>query len=493
MIVVCAGCQTRFTVPDDRLKPPETKVRCSRCGSVFGVRPAAGGSPVAGSSAASPRPVAASPSRGPGAERLPPLRLPPLSPPTPSPAAASGPRGLAGEAAADPFAHLELGAVSLDPASSVGGPGLLAPPSPVPRTAASLASPPPASPAGPRLSGPARPAGGAGAGELGGGLAAPGPEPELELETFGANAARPRPVPPRELGLQTPSSPRIQAPSKVAAAEVGEGRVIAFPAAAEGELTLDTSSVGERLAPGPRLASEARRPALPGNPLPASGVLPPGRESGARTGTSLPPLTATTVSTGLLRPPLGLSLLTALLTLTTFLLLLLGFLAIRNGGVLDLRQPGRLFAVAFGSAAPTRLLGDGPARLVGVRPLLYATSTGQELVLVEGEILNVGLVPLRRVRVQVRLLDASTGRLLHSREVPAGVLPKPAQLAAIDGKSALDQLFFDQERASEGVLLQPGQRVFFLAPFLGVEGTLPSLVVESRVSEIREVAARGAL
>ena len=43
MIVVCAGCQTRFTVPDDRLKPPETKVRCSRCGSVFGVRPAAGG------------------------------------------------------------------------------------------------------------------------------------------------------------------------------------------------------------------------------------------------------------------------------------------------------------------------------------------------------------------------------------------------------------------------------------------------------------------
>jgi predicted Zn finger-like uncharacterized protein len=59
MIVTCHSCQTRFRVADEKIGPKGARVRCSRCKTVFGVRPASSGSaaPAAIPAAAAP-PVA---------------------------------------------------------------------------------------------------------------------------------------------------------------------------------------------------------------------------------------------------------------------------------------------------------------------------------------------------------------------------------------------------------------------------------------------------
>jgi len=39
MIVTCESCQTKFRLDPSRLRGPESKVRCSRCGNVFNISP----------------------------------------------------------------------------------------------------------------------------------------------------------------------------------------------------------------------------------------------------------------------------------------------------------------------------------------------------------------------------------------------------------------------------------------------------------------------
>ena len=39
MVIQCSSCQTRFRLADEKVKPQGTRVRCSKCGQVFTVRP----------------------------------------------------------------------------------------------------------------------------------------------------------------------------------------------------------------------------------------------------------------------------------------------------------------------------------------------------------------------------------------------------------------------------------------------------------------------
>ena len=41
MIVQCPHCETKYNVPEERLKPGGTRMRCSRCGNVFTAEPEA--------------------------------------------------------------------------------------------------------------------------------------------------------------------------------------------------------------------------------------------------------------------------------------------------------------------------------------------------------------------------------------------------------------------------------------------------------------------
>ena len=41
MIVECSHCQTKFNLPDDKVKPGGVKIRCTRCKNVFDVSPPA--------------------------------------------------------------------------------------------------------------------------------------------------------------------------------------------------------------------------------------------------------------------------------------------------------------------------------------------------------------------------------------------------------------------------------------------------------------------
>jgi predicted Zn finger-like uncharacterized protein len=49
MIVECSHCQTKFNLPDDKVKPEGVKIRCTRCKNVFDVSPPMKTSPLADS------------------------------------------------------------------------------------------------------------------------------------------------------------------------------------------------------------------------------------------------------------------------------------------------------------------------------------------------------------------------------------------------------------------------------------------------------------
>ena len=60
MVIQCSACQTRFRLADDKVKEEGTRVRCSRCGEIFTVFPAAPAptepEPVVANEPPSPRP-----------------------------------------------------------------------------------------------------------------------------------------------------------------------------------------------------------------------------------------------------------------------------------------------------------------------------------------------------------------------------------------------------------------------------------------------------
>jgi len=69
MVIQCEKCDTRFRLPDDRLKPEGVKVRCSHCKEVFTVYPPSDEAPVE-TSAPAPAPTPAPPAESGGGDDL---------------------------------------------------------------------------------------------------------------------------------------------------------------------------------------------------------------------------------------------------------------------------------------------------------------------------------------------------------------------------------------------------------------------------------------
>jgi len=57
MVIQCEKCDTRFRLPDDRLKPEGVKVRCSHCKEVFTVYPPSDEAPAEAPAASAPEPA----------------------------------------------------------------------------------------------------------------------------------------------------------------------------------------------------------------------------------------------------------------------------------------------------------------------------------------------------------------------------------------------------------------------------------------------------
>lgn len=540
MILTCEGCQTRFRVPDEKISDKDVRARCSRCGLVFSVRKTGDRIEVVRSETR--QQLAKSPTPGPAAA---PVRAAPSPPP-------ARPRD-----EDDPFSHLQLAKIPLEPAprpadpsrkelagsllegsepllplAGPAAPAMRPPSAPAPSRRAETAAssrtrtdsdestcktrpvePPPL------LGGPTAGSNGldmSGAIDLGAEEGA-----GLELETFAPSSGR-------APSLRTRLPERRASPARVLpvvdpeASGGQEGRMVSFGEESEGaehdpapggmkQPRRGAGPASSSTGPSLQLAdiepkwglSDARGSTSRPVTLPPGTALDRPRSTTAeialgRTDTSLPrvvttpPLVSQTVPVQVLQPSLGVTALTALATLLLLLLGVTVLALVRNGWVLDLRRPAQLLAVTLGRAAPALQVADGPARLVDLRQVLYPTSSGKDLLLVEGEVQNEGSRSLKSLRLAVRLLDRSR-RVLEERQVEPGSLLEPAQLLAVDGEAALDRAYLEAQRRSERPVLQPGGRTPFMAVFLHVpEGrAADELAIEARVVDLREAADGG--
>lgn len=327
--------------------------------------------------------------------------------------------------------------------------------------------------------------------------------PSLELETFGATGSSGA-APPRPKEAERRSISPLSKPGDLGAASGQEGRMVAFAKESEGqpELGLDLTATKPEMrrrnmasAPplGPRSGSQPI-----GMPLDRSRSIPAEALS-SRVDTpfprvvTTPPLVSQATPPQLLVPSLGV---TALTSLTTMLLLLLLFVLVllaKNGWVLDLRRPSHALAVAMGQEMPDLEVSAASARLTDLRQVLFPTSSGKSLFLVEGDVVNTGSRPLQDLMVHVRLVDAQTRRVLEARDVPGGCWLDPAQLLTVDGPKALDLAFQEAVRRSSPFQLEPGARAPFMAVFFQVseDRTIRDLAIEARAIERSEAAGGG--
>jgi predicted Zn finger-like uncharacterized protein len=173
-----------------------------------------------------------------------------------------------------------------------------------------------------------------------------------------------------------------------------------------------------------------------------------------------------------------------LLAVTTIVLgaaLFLGFVAARNGGVLDLARLDQAVATAFrGEAADPGTTGrawaaqpvDGALRaateqIPGGGVAVSEVSTGwygpedRRAVVVAGTAANVGDVPLRAIGVEVELLDAD-GALVARRAGVAGAEIAESELV---GDAPLDEVHAQVAARAAQVVVPAGQRTRFSVAF----------------------------
>jgi hypothetical protein len=152
------------------------------------------------------------------------------------------------------------------------------------------------------------------------------------------------------------------------------------------------------------------------------------------------------------RVPYDQALLGSLAVFVTVALAAIGWAAARNHGVFDFRDPGYMWAIATGAVgandrtsesalANAVVIGDGLAdtraaeassvvRLSNVEAGRYQVPDGPLLALVEGTLTNVSSAPLRRLLVEVRLVNSEDVEQV-ALQVPAGTAFESAQLDAI--------------------------------------------------------------
>lgn len=181
---------------------------------------------------------------------------------------------------------------------------------------------------------------------------------------------------------------------------------------------------------------------------------------------------------------------------TWILLALIGLLTVtgwvtwRNGGVLDLRNPGAMVAVALGKEPPRTdgpLLSGSTAALPVERPtapseiplviqdmeLAMAQPTEDlTLLFLEGHIRNTSTHGWRRIEVEVVGTDAQ-GQERFRLQLPAGTVLSRSELATLRTTSRMERAYEDVRRRVSELAIQPGQQTRFSAVFLPVEGVEP--------------------
>lgn len=187
------------------------------------------------------------------------------------------------------------------------------------------------------------------------------------------------------------------------------------------------------------------------------------------------------------RVPYDQALLGSLAVFVTVALAAIGWAAARNHGVFDFRDPGYMWAIATGAvAADDRVsesalanavvIGDGLAdpraaeassvvRLSNVEAGRYQVPDGPLLALVEGTLTNVSSAPLRRLLVEVRLVNSEDVEQV-ALQVPAGTAFESAQLDAILDSGTLHAAVDAAVLRTAHFALPAGQSTRFSAVFV---------------------------
>lgn len=438
MIVTCTKCQAKFRVPDEKIGPRGAKVRCSKCQTVFLVRPEA-------SAAAEAAPAAAAGDARVELE-LPRAAPPPLPPPLPRraddpfagfpapPAPAADPFALAQTAAPAPFAPAPP-----DPFAAAA-PDPFAPPSqadPFAPATDPFASQGPAAhatdlgdllaaaaAAAPAVPEPPAPATGAEA--TGGGLA---------LEERSAKGPKPTSSAPFDQGLEAgydafagAADPQAFDPGALELGGPGDA-----PPLVDG---FDEAPEVRAARPGPaEAAPSARGPA----PVPAAELA--AAEAHDRVRGRPGHLRAVVVNA---------------VALAALLAAAVAILALwRTEGPIDaaaLRPSAVLAALRSGG-------GDAPFAAREVRSGLYERERAPPVLFVRGSVVSRAAAPVPRVRVTVEVLRG--GAVVARGDAVAGALPTPEELWGAKDAAALAAVAAAAARRAPA-RVSPGDAVPFL-------------------------------
>ncbi len=558
MIIRCEHCGTRFKVPDDKVSPRGTKVRCSKCKHVFVVRKgqadgdrgttSAGisaqarsstmptGAPVQGRRGTMPTgaPVQGRRGTAPGlAQSVTPPPQAPLAPPR-----GHGP--LAGSNVGEPLAAQSSGPAhgqgfldgplagpdpgQADRSGGLGGGDELRietfasdrTPSFRPKAEEPVDKKRPLLNAGaladsgagqmgrmidfdsgdgeeggpPPIGGPDS-AGGPGFGDLPSLGGPPPDQPQQEQSTIGGPGFGDLP----DLGGGPPPDKLQQEPGISLAGAVTERAPEPGPAkdGTKSPFTGSKVEIKEKRT-GSLAESRSTSSPFPFSVDEAEGARPSlSQELLPTAGTSLPAMGATAVVAPKAKTPFGITALTTIVSFLVLLDLFAGFAAFKNNWILDLRDPKKALAIAFGQRGPDKTIDAGPLVLTDLRQTLYTTRKGKDIFLVEGTAVNTGPLPIRKARVTVRLVDQATGKAVDSIEVPVGAWLSPESLDALDGRDGVKAAYLAMERKKGFGRVPRNGRAPFMAVFTGLpkEFDASRHAFDVRVTDVREVKDAG--
>ncbi|HET8540123.1 MAG TPA: zinc-ribbon domain-containing protein [Anaeromyxobacter sp.] len=473
MIVICTKCQAKFRVADEKIGARGAKVRCSKCQTVFVVKPE-------GAAAADAPPAAAlgTGALGTGAPAAPstenpfvasPVRFDPARP-APSGAVAAPPRAvppplpppLPHLRAADPFAATGTLSPPVAPEAPAAVPSTAAPdpfaPDPfVQDPFAPAASPdpfagPPASPADP-FGAAAPPSAATDLGDLLGAAAAAGPLARAGGDAD-ARGAAPEIHEVTASGIvleeRAPPKPVSSAPFDVGAdagydAFAGAGEEHAFDPGAL-QLAGGPPAPGDAADAVPELArSPAAEPAARAAPAPRAAPALSIADPASHAHERIPG-----------RPSRLRALALNAVALAALLAVALAILALwRRGGPVDAAalRPSALVAALRGSGS------GAPFATREVRSGLYERDRAPPVLFVRGAVVSRAAAPVARVRVQVEILRA--GAVVARGEAIAGAVPTPEELWGARDAAALAATASAAARRAPAAV-RPGDAVPFL-------------------------------
>lgn len=330
------------------------------------------------------------------------------------------------------------------------------------------------------------------------------PEEEEDQEDWlspGANADDLFAPPPPEPSLEEPPAPDTSWPQESAPVHRAQ--------------PLEHSGVIKppRAAKVPKRKQKEERPAMPARSRPARPAAPePAREATVAAAPAPDPPSRSSPSGGLVIAPATVrhdvhestSLLQSLVNLALILMLVLvgflGFVAWRNGGLLDFKALGDMTAVAFGRGHYTPRSGAPPAKAApageaqgpadaapaeplqvqGLEQLDFPNKKGQKLFVVEGSVVNRSDAPISGIQLQGVVLDAK-GQEVATLDAPAGRAVSEEELLDIVDEDSRAAVYARIRESAAAMEIKQNQAMRFSLVFLGVPSQ-PEARYTSRVT-----------